>query len=41
MGPADVKTTEIYSRYAPDPSKGAAFIERAFGRQEPDLSDSA
>ncbi len=31
MGHADAKTTEIYRHYAPDPSNGAAFIERAFG----------
>ena len=32
MGHADVKTTEIYSHYAPDPTGGAAFAERAFGQ---------
>ncbi len=31
MGHADAKTTEIYRHYAPDPSNGAAFVERAFG----------
>jgi integrase len=31
MGHADAKTTEIYSHYAPDPSQGAVFAERAFG----------
>jgi integrase len=31
MGHADAKTTEIYSHYAPDPTGGAAFAERAFG----------
>ena len=31
MGHADAKTTEIYSHYAPDPSGGTAFAERAFG----------
>ncbi len=31
MGHADAKTTEIYRHYAPDPSHGAAFVERAFG----------
>lgn len=34
MGHADAKTTEIYAHYAPDPSHGAAFAERAFGRAE-------
>jgi len=32
MGHADAKTTEIYSHYAPDPTGGAAFAERAFGQ---------
>ena len=31
IGHADAKTTEIYRHYAPDPSNGAAFVERAFG----------
>lgn len=31
MGHADAKTTEIYRDYAPDPTHGAEFIERAFG----------
>jgi integrase len=31
MGHADAKTTEIYRHYAPDPTHGAAFVERAFG----------
>jgi hypothetical protein len=25
------RTTEIYAQYAPDPTGGAAFAERAFG----------
>jgi len=33
MGHADAKTTEIYAHYAPDPTRGAAFAERAFGRE--------
>ena len=33
MGHADAKTTEIYAHYAPDPTHGAAFAERAFGRE--------
>ncbi len=31
MGHADAKTTEIYRHYAPDPTYGATFAERAFG----------
>jgi hypothetical protein len=31
MGHADASTTEIYADYAPDPSGGAAFAQRAFG----------
>jgi integrase len=31
MGHADAKTTEIYRHYAPDPTNGAALVERAFG----------
>ena len=31
MGHADAKTTEIYRHYAPDPSNGAVFVDRAFG----------
>ena len=30
-GHADASTTEIYSHYAPDPTHGAAFAQRAFG----------
>jgi integrase len=35
MGHADAKTTEIYAHYAPDPTNGAAFAERAFGSPAP------
>jgi integrase len=31
MGHRDLKTTLVYADYAPDPAKGAAFVERAFG----------
>lgn len=31
MGHADAKTTEIYRHYAPDPTHGAALVQRAFG----------
>ena len=31
MGHADASTTEIYAHYAPDPTHGAAFAQRAFG----------
>ena len=41
MGHADASTTAIYAHYAPDPSGGARFIERAFGEQsEPPLMSS-
>jgi integrase len=40
MGHADASTTEIYAHYAPDPSGGRAFAQRAFGDGSPrsDLS---
>jgi hypothetical protein len=31
MGHADASTTEVYAHYAPDPTGGAAFAQRAFG----------
>jgi len=31
MGHGDASTTEIYAHYAPDPTGGAAFAQRAFG----------
>ena len=43
MGHADAKTTEVYRHYAPDPTGGAALVERAFGRGPnlgPKLSES-
>jgi hypothetical protein len=30
MGHADASTTEIYAHYSPDPTGGAAFVQRAF-----------
>ena len=39
MGHADAKTTEIYSHYAPDPSRGADLIGRAF--RSPDRAPRA
>jgi integrase len=41
MGHADAKTTEIYRHYAPDPSNGAALVERAFGGGDHAPSDAA
>lgn len=32
MGHRDYKTTSIYADYAPDPTQGAAWAERAFGQ---------
>jgi len=29
MGHADLKTTMIYSHYAPDPTNGKAYLEKA------------
>jgi hypothetical protein len=31
MGHRDHKTTEIYADFAPDPSQGAVWAQRAFG----------
>ena len=33
MGHRDYKTTEVYADFAPDPSQGAEFAERAFGER--------
>jgi hypothetical protein len=42
MGHADAKTTEIYRHYAPDPTHGAAFVERTERvRSLPTLSQAA
>ncbi len=44
MGHADAKTTEIYRHYAPDPTGGAALVERAFAAGPnlgPKLSETA
>ena len=35
MGHRDYKTTEVYADFAPDPSQGAVWAERAFGSPEP------
>jgi hypothetical protein len=35
MGHADISTTEIYAHYAPDPTGGAMFAEKAFGGAAP------
>ena len=34
MGHRDYKTTEIYADFAPDPSQGGVWAERAFGPRE-------
>ena len=31
MGHRDYKTTEIYADFAPDPTQGAVWAQRAFG----------
>ncbi len=31
MGHADVSTAEIYAHYAPDPTGGVMFAQKAFG----------
>jgi integrase len=36
MGHADSKTTEIYRHFAPDPTNGAQFVERAFSSESKD-----
>ena len=41
MGHADASTTEIYSHYAPDPTGGAAFAERAFRVPGPEAQEPA
>ena len=35
LGHADISTTEIYAHYAPDPSGGAMFAQKAFGEPSP------
>ena len=39
MGHRDYKTTEIYADFAPDPSQGALWAQRAFGEAAPDVTD--
>ena len=41
MGHADVKTTEIYRHYAPDPTNGAQLVERAFNTTQPSAPDES
>jgi integrase len=36
MGHADSKTTEIYRHFAPDPTNGAQFVDRAFSPEPED-----
>jgi len=35
MGHADVQTTMIYADYAPDPTNGRLWAEKAFTPEEP------
>ena len=35
LGHADISTTEIYAHYAPDPTGGAVFAQKAFGEPSP------
>jgi hypothetical protein len=35
MGHRDYKTTEIYADFAPDPTQGAVWAQRAFGAASP------
>jgi integrase len=35
MGHRDYKTTEIYADFAPDPTQGAVWAQRAFGEVVP------
>ena len=37
MGHRDYKTTEVYADFAPDPSQGAIWAERAFGSSSPQV----
>jgi hypothetical protein len=41
MGHRDYKTTDIYADFAPDPTQGAAWAERAFGSATQPARDSA
>ena len=36
MGHRDYKTTEIYADFAPDPTQGALWAQRAFGDEAMD-----
>lgn len=41
MGHRDYKTTEIYADFAPDPTQGAMWAQRAFGAATPPASQEA
>ena len=43
MGHSDYRTTTIYADYAPDPSQGALYAAKAFGRlaAEPPTTEPA
>ena len=38
MGHRDYKTTEIYADFAPDPTQGALWAQRAFGNEPADAT---
>jgi integrase len=41
MGHRDYKTTEIYADFAPDPTQGALWAQRAFGSEPTDVASRA
>jgi hypothetical protein len=41
MGHRDYKTTEIYADFAPDPTQGALWAQRAFGDSDDATAEPA
>ena len=41
MGHRDYKTTEVYADFAPDPTQGAMWAQRAFGEAAADATAEA